>query len=174
MVSFKKGEGFFPSGAVDPGDMTPSKQLKAGEKVDIEGVTFEAPNSDEFTVTAKGHHFTVKDNGQYYADTFPPKPDSNGNAKMGTICGQVDTKWGRKNVYVQVDGTNCTKAMQVVDSYVNHNFKLEEANTRGFLKVEGWECDVSAPKFLDDSEPENRLPKCVDSSGSGRVVLLDI
>ena len=51
--------------------MTPSKQLKAGEKVEIEGATFEAPNSDEFTVTAKGHYFTVKDNGQYFSDTFP-------------------------------------------------------------------------------------------------------
>ena len=173
MVSYNKGVGFFPSAVVEPGDMTPAKQLRAGEKVEIEGVTFEAPNSDEFTVTAKGHHFTVKDNGQYYADNFPPKPDSNGSAKLGTICGQMDTKWGRKNVYVQVDGTNCTKAMQVVDSYVHHEFKLEEMNTRGFLKVDGWQCDVSAPKFLDDAEPENRLPKCLDMSGSGRVVLLD-
>ena len=173
MVSFKKGEGFFPSGVVDPGDLTPPKQLKAGEKVEIEGATFEAPNSDEFTVTAKGHYFTVKDNGQYFSDTFLPKPDSNGNGKIGTICGQIDTKWGRKNVYVQVDGTNCTKAMQVVDSYVNHDFKPEEVNTRGSLNVDGWQCDVSAPKFLDDAKPENRLPKCLDMSGSGRVVLLD-
>ena len=80
MVSFKRG-GLLPSGVVDPGDLTPPKQLKAGEKVEIEGATFEAPNSDEFTVTAKGHYFTVKDNGQYFSDTFLPKPDSNGNGK---------------------------------------------------------------------------------------------
>ncbi|ERS50775.1 hypothetical protein ABRP93_04555 [Corynebacterium sp. KPL2850] len=173
MVSYKKGAGFFPSAVVEPGDLVPAQPLKAGEEVEINGITFSAPREDEFTVTANGHHFTLKDNGQFSADTYPLEPDSNGYAEQGTICGQMDTRWGLKNVYAQVDGTNCPKAMEVVDYYVHYDFKPEEVNTRGILNIGEWECSFAAPKFLDDTEPSNRLPNCQDRSGISRVVLLD-
>lgn len=172
MVSFKEGAGFFPSGVVDPGDMVPPQLLGEGEKVEINGVTFEAPNSDEFTVTVDGHHFTVKD-GEFSADTYPIKPDSNGYAPVGAVCGEAVDNWGRKKIYVQADGTDCNKAMEIVDKYVNHEWTMEEMNSRSRLEIDGWECAYSEPEFFTMPDPNARLPKCKDLSGDSRVIFLD-
>lgn len=173
MVSFKDGAGFFPNGVVDAGDQVPSQQLGEGEKVEIDGVVFEAPSADEFTVQAQGHQFTVKDGGQFSADTYPFKPDSNGYAPVGTVCGEADTNFGRQKVFVQTDGTNCTTAMDIVDKYVNYEWKAEEVNTRGFLKLDGWECAHKEPEFVETPNPYARRIHCEDLSGTGRVILLD-
>lgn len=173
MVIFKDGAGFFPSGVVDPGDVVPSQLLEEGEKVDINGVVFEAPSADEFTVQVKGHQFTVKDGGQFSADTYPFKPDSNGYASVGAVCGEADTNFGRQKVFVQTDGTNCTTAMEIVDKYVNYEWKAEEVNTRGILELDGWKCSHKEPEFVETPNPYARRIHCEDLSGTGRVILLD-
>lgn len=173
MVSFKDGAGFFPNGVVDPGDQVPSQQLGEGEKVEIDGVIFEAPNADEFTVRVQDHHFTVKDGGQFSADTYPLKPDSNGYAPVGTICGEVDTIFGREKVFVQTDGTNCTTAMDIVNKYFNYEWDIKERNSRGILELDGWKCSYREPEYIDMPDPDARRLRCGDLSGNGRVILLD-
>ncbi|WP_141750583.1 hypothetical protein [Corynebacterium sp. HMSC062A03] len=173
MVSYKEGAGFFPKGVVDAGDQVPSQQLEEGEKVDIDGVVFEAPNADEFTVRVQDHHFTVKDGGQFSADTYPLKPDSNGYAPVGTICGEVDTNFGREKVFVQTDGTNCTTAMDIVNKYFNYEWDIKEQNSRGILELDGWKCSYREPEYIDMPDPDARRLHCGDLSGNGRVILLD-
>lgn len=173
MVIFKDGAGFFPSGVVDPGDVVPPQLLEEGEKVDINGVVFEAPSADEFTVQAQGHQFTVKDGGQFSADTYPLEPDSNGYAPVGAVCGEADTNFGRQKVFVQTDGTNCTTAMDIVDKYVNYEWDIKEVNTRGILELDGWKCSHKEPEFVETPNPYARRIHCEDLSGTGRVILLD-
>ena len=173
MVIFKDGAGFFPSGVVDPGDVVPPQLLEEGEKVDINGVVFEAPSADEFTVQVQGHHFTVKDGGQFSADTYPLEPDSNGYAPVGAVCGEADTNFGRQKVFVQTDGTNCTTAMDIVDKYVNYEWDIKEVNTRGILELDGWKCSHKEPEFVETPNPYARRIHCEDLSGTGRVILLD-
>lgn len=173
MVSYIEGAGFFPKGVVDAGDQVPSQQLEEGEKVDINGVIFEAPSADEFTVQVQDHHFTVKDGGQFSADTYPLKPDTNGYAPVGTVCGETDTNFGRQKVFVQTDGTNCTTAMEIVDKYVNYEWDIKEVNTRGILELDGWKCSHREPEFVETPNPYARRIHCEDLSGIGRVILLD-
>ena len=63
-VNFDQDKGFYPNLKLG-GDSAPPTTLEAGSTVSMAGVTFEAASEDEFTVTIDGHHFTVKDQGQY-------------------------------------------------------------------------------------------------------------
>ena len=171
LVAFQDDRGFYPSWAIEfytPGEMTP---LNEGESVTFDTVSFEAPSANEITVKAKGHHFTVKDDGQYYSDTFPPKPDGNGNAFAGTVCGQIETSGGETgNVYVREDGTNCADAMEILDNYVNHDWQSGEGGSRGMLPSDLGMCSYSAPRLWEDI-PENRMLGCSLDSGGSVVVI---
>lgn len=174
IVTYDEKVGFVPASLVDGGDAVPTTALNAGERVDIEGMTFEAPSEGEFTVTFKGHQFTVNDKGEFVSDTYPFEQDSNGYGQVGTVCGELEAgKLGRQKVYAQVDGTNCRKAMDVLDQYVNHEWTMEEMNSRGILEVDGWKCSVTEPDMLEMPDPDARRLKCRDLSGTSRVILFN-
>ena len=174
VVSYQDNEGFVPSALVDGGDAVPTKPLAAGEKVEIKGNTFEAPSKGEFTVTYQGHQFTIDDEGNFVSDVYPFEPDSEGFGRTGAVCGESDFEQvGRQKVYVQVDGTNCNRAMEIVDKYANHEWTMEEMNTRGSLQIDGWECAYGEPKFFTMPDPNARRLKCMDLSGVSRVILFD-
>ena len=174
IATYDEKVGFVPASLVDGGDAVPTTALNAGERVDIEGMTFEAPSEGEFTVTFKGHQFTVNDKGEFVSDTYPFEQDSNGYGQVGTVCGELEAgKLGRQKVYAQVDGTNCRKAMDVLDQYVNHEWTMEEMNSRGILEVDGWKCSVTEPDMLEMPDPDARRLKCRDLSGTSRVILFN-
>lgn len=174
IVTYDEKVGFVPASLVDGGDAVPTTALNAGERVDIEGMTFEAPSEGEFTVTFKGHQFTVNDKGEFVSDTYPFEQDSNGYGQVGTVCGELEAgKLGRQKVYAQVDGTNCRKAMDVLDQYVNHEWTMEEMNSRGILEVDGWKCSVTEPDMLEMPDPDARRLQCRDLSGTSRVILFN-
>ena len=174
IATYDEKVGFVPASLVDGGDAVPTTALNAGERVDIEGMTFEAPSEGEFTVTFKGHQFTVNDKGEFVSDTYPFEQDSNGYGQVGTVCGELDAgNLGRQKVYAQVDGTNCRKAMDVLDQYVNHEWTMEERNSRGILKIDGWKCSVTEPEILQMPDPDARRLQCRDLSGTSRVILFN-
>lgn len=174
IATYDEKVGFVPASLIDGGDAVPTTALNAGERVDIEGMTFEAPSEREFTVTFKGHQFTVNDKGEFVSDTYPFEQDSNGYGQVGTVCGELEAgKLGRQKVYAQVDGTNCRKAMDVLDQYVNHEWTMEEMNSRGLLKIDGWKCSVTEPDMLQMPDPDARRLKCQDLSGISRVILFN-
>ena len=174
IVTFDDEVGFVPASLVDGGDAVPTTALNTGEKVDIKGMTFEAPSEGEFTVTFKGHQFSVNDKGEFVTDTYPFEQDSNGDGQVGTVCGELDAgKLGRQKVYAQVDGTNCRKAMDVLDKYVNHEWTMEEMNSRGILEIDGWKCSVTEPDILQMPDPDARRLQCKDLSGTSRVILFN-
>lgn len=165
-VWFEPEKGFFPAvagGLVSPGPVT----LEPGNTVTIGSFTFEALSGDEFTVTNGEHHFTVKNEGEYYSDTFPPTPDADGRADIGTICGQIP---GEGNVYVMEDGTDCNRAMDAMKEYMADSTGRAEGGQRQIRKIgEVW-CSFSAPSNQQDI-PENRHFGC-SLDGGGSVVLL--
>ena len=174
IATYDEKVGFVPASLVDGGDAVPTTALNAGERVDIEGMTFEAPSEGEFTVTFKGHQFTVNDKGEFVSDAYPFEQDSNGYGQVGTVCGELDAgNLGRQKVYAQVDGTNCRKAMDVLDQYVNHEWTMEERNSRGILKIDGWKCSVTEPEILQMPDPDARRLQCRDLSGTSRVILFN-
>ncbi|WP_408932505.1 hypothetical protein ACKFRM_04620 [Corynebacterium sp. YSMAA1_1_D6] len=174
IATYDEKVGFVPASLVDGGDAVPTTALNAGERVDIEGMTFEAPSEGEFTVTFKGHQFTVNDKGEFVSDAYPFEQDSNGYGQVGTVCGELDAgNLGRQKVYAQVDGTNCRKAMDVLDQYVNHEWTMEERNSRGILKIDGWKCSVTEPDILQMPDPDARRLQCRDLSGTSRVILFN-
>ena len=174
IATYDEKVGFVPASLVDGGDAVPTTALNAGERVDIEGMTFEAPSEGEFTVTFKGHQFTVNDKGEFVSDAYPFEQDSNGYGQVGTVCGELDAgNLGRQKVYAQVDGTNCRKAMDVLDQYVNHERTMEERNSRGILKIDGWKCSVTEPEILQMPDPDARRLQCRDLSGTSRVILFN-
>ena len=134
----------------------------------MSGVTFEAPSDDEFTVKMDGHHFTVKNQGQYYSDTFPPKPDSAGRSITGTICGDLGNG---EYVYAKEHGTDCKRAMEVLDYYKNYDFAPMEGGNRGYLMEDDFSCSYNADSGWPD-KPEYRWLQCsIEDAGS--VVVLD-
>ena len=174
IATYDEKVGFVPASLVDGGDAVPTTALNAGERVDIEGMTFEAPSEGEFTVTFKGHQFTVNDKGEFVSDAYPFEQDSNGYGQVGTVCGELDAgNLGRQKVYAQVDGTNCRKAMDVLDKYVNHEWTMEEMNSRGILEIDGWKCSVTEPDILQMPDPDARRLQCRDLSGTSRVILFN-
>lgn len=166
-VDFDQDKGFYPNLKLG-GDSAPPTTLEAGSTVSMAGVTFEAASEDEFTVTIDGHHFTVKDQGQYYSDTFPPKPDAEGHAITGTICGDLGDG---EYVYAKTHDTNCARAMEVLDFYKNYDFAPMEGGNRGYLMKDDFSCSYNADAGWPD-QPEYRWLGC-SIEGSGEVVVLD-
>lgn len=174
-VYYRDDRGFIPSWAIEfyrPGEPDELATLNEGEKVTFGDITFEAPSADEFTAKVKDHHFTVKNDGEYYSDTFPLKPDEDGNAYVGTVCGTTPMRFVDEEgmVYVQEDGTNCNEAMAVIDEYLNHDWQDGEGGNRGLLTTDRGSCGHSAPKLWED-KPENRFLGCSLNSGGSFVVL---
>ena len=166
-VNFDSDKGFYPNVKMG-GDNAAPTMLEAGSTVTMGGVTFEAASEDEFTVQLDGHHFTVKDQGQYYSDTFPPKPDAEGHAITGTICGDAGNG---EYVYAKTHDTNCARAMEVLDYYKNYDFAPMEGGNRGYLMKDDFSCSYNADAGWPD-QPEYRWLGC-SIEGSGEVVVLD-
>lgn len=166
-VNFDSDKGFYPNVKMG-GDNAAPTMLEAGSTVTMGGVTFEAASEDEFTVQLDGHHFTVKDQGQYYSDTFPPKPDAEGHAITGTICGDLGNG---EYVYAKTHDTNCARAMEVLDYYKNYDFAPMEGGNRGYLMKDDFSCSYNADAGWPD-QPEYRWLGC-SIEGSGEVVVLD-
>lgn len=166
-VDFDQDKGFYPNLKLG-GDSAPPTTLEAGSTVSMAGVTFEAASEDEFTVTIDGHHFTVKDQGQYYSDTFPPKPDAEGHATIGTVCGDAGNG---EYVYAKTNDTNCARAMEVIDYYKNYDFAPMEGGNRGYLMKDDFSCSYNADAGWPD-QPEYRWLGC-SIEGAGEVVVLD-
>ena len=170
-VSYQSDRGFYPVWAIEFYRPTEVETLNEGETVSFDGGTFEAHSGNEFTVKANGHHFTVKDDGQYYSDTFPAKPNAEGIANTGAVCGESGTRGEDTGlVYVQEDGTNCNDAMELLDEYANHDWQPAEGGSRGHLETDLGHCSYGAPKLWEDT-PENRLLGCSLDSGGSVVVI---
>ena len=166
-VNFDEDKGFYPNVTLGGDNAAPTK-LEVGSTVTMSGVTFEAPSDDEFTVKMDGHHFTVKNQGQYYSDTFPPKPDSAGRSITGTICGDLGNG---EYVYAKEHGTDCKRAMEVLDYYKNYDFAPMEGGNRGYLMEDDFSCSYNADSGWPD-KPEYRWLQCsIEDAGS--VVVLD-
>ena len=166
-VNFDEDKGFYPTMTLGGDNAAPTK-LEVGSTVTMSGVTFEAPSDDEFTVKMDGHHFTVKNQGQYYSDTFPPKPDSAGRSITGTICGDLGNG---EYVYAKEHGTDCKRAMEVLDYYKNYDFAPMEGGNRGYLMEDDFSCSYNADFGWPD-KPEYRWLQCsIEDAGS--VVVLD-
>ncbi|MDK8763640.1 hypothetical protein QP922_07385 [Corynebacterium sp. MSK218] len=166
-VNFDQDKGFYPNLKLG-GESAPPTTLEAGSTVSMAGVTFEAASEDEFTVTIDGHHFTVKDQGQYFSDTFPPKPDAEGHAMIGTVCGDAGNG---EYVYAKSNDTNCARAMEVIDYYKNYDFAPMEGGNRGYLMEDDFSCSYNADAGWPD-QPEYRWLGC-SIEGAGEVVVLD-
>lgn len=166
-VDFDQDKGFYPNVKLG-GESAPPTTLEAGSTVSMAGVTFEAASEDEFTVTIDGHHFTVKDQGQYYSDTFPPKPDAEGHAMIGTVCGDAGNG---EYVYAKTNDTNCARAMEVIDYYKNYDFAPMEGGNRGYLMKDDFSCSYNADAGWPD-QPEYRWLGC-SIEDAGEVVVLD-
>lgn len=166
-VNFDANAGFYPNVKMG-GDVAVPTTLEAGSTVTMNGVTFESLSKDEFTVKIDSHHFTVKDDGEYYSDTFPPEPDGEGEAMTGTICGDLGN---REYVYAKENGTNCARAMEVLEYYKNYDFAPMEGGNRGYLMEDDFSCSYNADPGWPD-EPEYRWLGCSIDDG-GEVVVLD-
>ena len=166
-VNFDANAGFYPNVKMG-GDAAAPTRLEAGNTVTMNGVTFESVSEDEFTVKIDGHHFTVKDDGEYYSDTFPPEPDGEGKAMTGTICGDLGNG---EYVYAKENGTNCARAMEVLEYYNNYDFAPTEGGNRGYLMEDDFSCSYNADPGWPD-EPDYRWLGCSIEDG-GAVVVLD-
>lgn len=170
-VSFRNARGFFPVWAIEFYQPTEVASLNEGEKVSFGDTTFEATGAKEFTVKNGDHSFTLKDDGQYYSDTFPAKPGADGVSNTGTVCGESATRGDASGtVYVQEDNTNCNDAMKLLEEYVNDDWESGEGGDRGEMSMELGTCGLQAPKVWGD-KVEYRFLTCSPDSGGSVVVL---
>lgn len=61
VIRYEAGEGFIPKSLFTEGPIEPGRKLNPGEKVTLEGFTFEQKSETSFSGSRDGHSFTVTD-----------------------------------------------------------------------------------------------------------------
>ncbi|MEJ5998646.1 hypothetical protein [Corynebacterium sp. H130] len=162
-VQWHSGTGFTVlNSEEDPGQGATPAVLNPEEKVQIEGYTFETDKLGAFKASRDDHYFQTFA-GDYFSDTFPPKPGS-----INSVCGVQQTYVGEQYIYVRKEGTDCNEAKRIVQKYFSGEVKPQ--GSRGMADFDGWHCGSGAPQNWPDV-PGNRLVGCSKADDSQSVVL---